>query len=124
MAVIEDINCTRCFDCKSRDRMLSNELYWRVVRQKSYFYSPVQNKVCRNCLQLRAKKRKHNDESFKIIVREAFSQRRKTIRNGLKNYLNEDEIEKIGIPLNERAENLHIKDFVKLSNLYYQLQNN
>ena len=66
----------------------------------------------------------NSDESFKIIVREAFSQRRKTIRNGLKNYLNEDEIEKIGIPLNERAENLHIKDFVKLSNLYYQLQNN
>ena len=53
-------------------------------------------------------------------MREAFSQRRKIIRNGLKNYLSEIDIKKTGVCLNERAENLQVKDFIKLSNLYYR----
>ena len=59
-----------------------------------------------------------NDENFKTIVREAFSQRRKTIRNALKMFLNEDDIKAAGIDANVRAEKLEIKDFVELSNLY------
>ena len=65
-----------------------------------------------------------NEKCFETIVREAFSQRRKTLRNGLKNYLDEAHIQKLGIPSNERAENLEVKDFVALSNLYYQSKNN
>ncbi len=65
-----------------------------------------------------------SEDCFEKIVREAFSQRRKTLRNGLKKYLNETNIKEIGIPLNERAENLKVKDFVNLSNLYYQSKNN
>ena len=65
-----------------------------------------------------------SEDCFETIVREAFSQRRKTLRNGLKKYLNETNIKEIGIPLNERAENLKVKDFVNLSNLYYQSKNN
>mgnify|MGYP002834610251 FL=1 len=61
-----------------------------------------------------------NEDCFEIIVRAAFSQRRKNLYNGLKKYLHEDNIKKIGIPLNERAEKLKVEDFVKLSNLYYQ----
>ena len=65
-----------------------------------------------------------SEDCFETIVREAFSQRRKTLRNGLKKYLNETNIKELGIPLNERAENLEVKDFVNLSNLYYQSKNN
>ena len=59
-----------------------------------------------------------NDKSFSLIVREAFSQRRKTIRNALKKILNEIDIREIGIQPGDRAENLSIKDFINLSNLY------
>ena len=60
----------------------------------------------------------YSNESFKIIVREAFSQRRKTIRNALKIFLNKNDISELGIDGNLRAENLQIKDFVTLSNQY------
>lgn len=63
-------------------------------------------------------------ESFKIIVREAFSQRRKTIRNALKKFISEPEIVKLDIAPETRAENLQISDFVKLANYYHQLKIN
>lgn len=63
-------------------------------------------------------------ESFKIIVKEAFSQRRKTIRNTLKKFISEPEIKELGIAPEIRAENLEIADFVKLANHYHQLKIN
>ncbi len=63
-------------------------------------------------------------ESLKVIVREAFSQRRKTIRNALKKLITETEIEKLSIAPEIRAENLQISDFVKLANRYHQLKIN
>lgn len=63
-------------------------------------------------------------ESLKMIVREAFSQRRKTIRNALKNVITETEIKELGIAPEMRAENLHISDFVKLANQYHRLKIN
>ncbi len=63
-------------------------------------------------------------ESLKVIVREAFSQRRKTIRNALKKYIEESEIKELGIAPETRAENLEIADFVKLANHYHQLKIN
>lgn len=61
-------------------------------------------------------------ESLKIIVREAFSQRRKTIRNSLKKYITETEIKELGIAPESRAENLEISNFVKLANHHHQLK--
>ncbi len=63
-------------------------------------------------------------ESLKIIVREAFSQRRKTIRNALKKYIEECNIKELGIAPETRAENLEISDFVKLANCYHRLRIN
>jgi 16S rRNA (adenine1518-N6/adenine1519-N6)-dimethyltransferase len=63
-------------------------------------------------------------EILQVIVREAFSQRRKTIRNSLKNYVSEESIKQLGIAPETRAENLQISDFVKLANYYHQLKIN
>lgn len=61
-------------------------------------------------------------ESLSIIVREAFAQRRKTIRNALKNLLPESELQKVGIAPEMRAENLSVSEFVALANHYHQLK--
>jgi 16S rRNA (adenine1518-N6/adenine1519-N6)-dimethyltransferase len=57
-----------------------------------------------------------NDLSY--IVSKAFSQRRKTLRNALKNILTEREIVDLGIDPACRAETLTLKAFAKLSNSY------
>ena len=58
----------------------------------------------------------NNIDQFGMIVKEAFSQRRKTIRNTLKAFMNENDFEKIDINSQLRAENLSVSDFVKISN--------
>jgi 16S rRNA (adenine1518-N6/adenine1519-N6)-dimethyltransferase len=66
----------------------------------------------------------HDHKSLEIIVRESFSQRRKTLRNSLKKYIDAAEIVELGIAPEIRAENLEIADFVKLANCYHQLKIN
>lgn len=61
-------------------------------------------------------------DTFALIIRESFSQRRKTLRNNLKKYLSDSEIEHAGIAPEIRAENLEISDFAKLANAYHQLK--
>jgi len=63
-------------------------------------------------------------ESLKIIVRESFSQRRKTIRNALRKYLDESAIRNAGIAPENRAENLEVSDFVTLANCYHLMKIN
>ncbi|MFT5395482.1 MAG: 16S rRNA (adenine1518-N6/adenine1519-N6)-dimethyltransferase [Gammaproteobacteria bacterium] len=63
-------------------------------------------------------------DSLKVIVRESFSQRRKTIRNSLRKYLDESTIRSAGIAPEIRAENLEISDFVKLANCYHHMKIN
>ncbi|MEM6998868.1 MAG: 16S rRNA (adenine(1518)-N(6)/adenine(1519)-N(6))-dimethyltransferase RsmA [Pseudomonadota bacterium] len=65
-----------------------------------------------------------SEQSLELIVREAFSKRRKTIRNGLKKYVDESDFLKLGIAPEIRAENLAIADFVKLANHYHRLKIN
>jgi 16S rRNA (adenine1518-N6/adenine1519-N6)-dimethyltransferase len=55
-------------------------------------------------------------EHFKNIVRAAFSSRRKTIHNGLKKLINTKELPTIGIDPTNRAENLSVAQFVRISN--------
>lgn len=50
------------------------------------------------------------------LVAQAFSMRRKTLRNNLKKIISSENIEKLGIDPSKRAENLLVSDFVKLSN--------
>jgi 16S rRNA (adenine1518-N6/adenine1519-N6)-dimethyltransferase len=53
---------------------------------------------------------------FGKIVTEAFSQRRKTLRNSLKKSLSETEILALGVDANLRAENISLSEFALLSN--------
>ncbi|MGB1799709.1 MAG: 16S rRNA (adenine(1518)-N(6)/adenine(1519)-N(6))-dimethyltransferase RsmA [Gammaproteobacteria bacterium] len=63
-------------------------------------------------------------DTFALVVKESFSQRRKTLRNNLKKYLSDSEIQQAGIAPEIRAENLEISDFAKLANTYHQLKIN
>ncbi|MES9941181.1 MAG: 16S rRNA (adenine(1518)-N(6)/adenine(1519)-N(6))-dimethyltransferase RsmA [Candidatus Thiodiazotropha sp. 6PLUC2] len=56
-----------------------------------------------------------NWEEFSLVVREAFSQRRKTLRNCLKKSLSAEAIESAGIDPGARAETLSIEDFATLT---------
>lgn len=51
------------------------------------------------------------------VVTQAFSQRRKTLRNSLKKLIGEEEIAAFGIDPTLRAENISLADFASLSNL-------
>lgn len=52
---------------------------------------------------------------LEIVVRDAFSQRRKTLRNTLKHLLSVDDMAALGIDGAARPEVLHLADFVKMA---------
>ncbi|MFT4630390.1 MAG: 16S rRNA (adenine1518-N6/adenine1519-N6)-dimethyltransferase [Dinoroseobacter sp.] len=55
---------------------------------------------------------------FEKIVKQAFSQRRKTLRNTLKGCLSAEQMESVGVSPTNRAEVLSVDNFVDLTNLY------
>jgi len=57
-----------------------------------------------------------NEERFAALVAQAFSQRRKTIRNSLRQIADESLLESLGIDPGLRAEAISIADYVRLSN--------
>jgi 16S rRNA (adenine1518-N6/adenine1519-N6)-dimethyltransferase len=59
----------------------------------------------------------NNMQMFNRVVTQAFSQRRKTLRNSLKKLIEEDAIIALNIDPTLRAETLSLNDFAKLSNL-------
>lgn len=56
---------------------------------------------------------------FSSLVRQAFSQRRKTIRNNLRGWLTENEIQSVGVDLGARPEVLSLEQFAKLAELMH-----
>jgi len=65
-----------------------------------------------------------NDEKlFAQLVAQAFSQRRKTLRNCIKTYLSAEQIESVGINPTARPETLSLEEFAKLSNIAELPQN-
>ena len=54
-------------------------------------------------------------ETFSVIVKQAFSQRRKTVRNSLKAMVNEKQLVDSNINPASRAENLTIEDFINIT---------
>ncbi|MCG8489956.1 MAG: 16S rRNA (adenine(1518)-N(6)/adenine(1519)-N(6))-dimethyltransferase RsmA [Chromatiales bacterium] len=56
-----------------------------------------------------------NWDNFSLVVAQAFSQRRKTLRNCLKKTLTTEAIESVGIDPGLRAESLSVEDFAKLA---------
>lgn len=63
-----------------------------------------------------------NESDFAALVKQAFSQKRKTLRNTLKNWLNSEQIEQCDIDPGLRAEALSVSQFVQLANLYTQVK--
>ena len=55
------------------------------------------------------------------VVTQAFSQRRKTLRNSLKKLIDEEEIVALGIDPTLRAESISLAEFARLSNLLQDL---
>ena len=55
-----------------------------------------------------------NFSQYEKLVRQAFSQRRKTLKNTLKNICSAEQIEQAGLSPTQRAEELSISDFVHL----------
>lgn len=58
---------------------------------------------------------------FEKIVKQAFSMRRKTLRNNLKGSINSAQIESLGIDPGTRSETLPVADFAALSNFFTAL---
>jgi len=58
----------------------------------------------------------HNEKLFAEIVRAAFGQRRKTLRNTLRNFLQEEDFARLGIDAQLRAENLAVAEFAQVEN--------
>lgn len=63
-----------------------------------------------------------NEDSFASVVRTAFAQRRKTLRNSLKNVLSEAALHELGLSPQARAENLSVKQYVELANACHRLK--
>lgn len=57
-----------------------------------------------------------DEKLFAQIVAAAFGQRRKTLRNTLKAYLDESDFERLGIDAQLRAENLGVWEFANIAN--------
>lgn len=57
-----------------------------------------------------------NVKILKQITTQAFSQRRKTLRNCLKEYVDENQLVELGIEPGNRAEQLSVEQFVNISN--------
>lgn len=55
-------------------------------------------------------------QHFTAIVREAFSHRRKTLRNSLKELMPDEKWQQIGIDSQRRPEQLNVQDYVTISN--------
>jgi 16S rRNA (adenine1518-N6/adenine1519-N6)-dimethyltransferase len=54
---------------------------------------------------------------FERVVRDAFSQRRKTLRNTLRQLVSPAQFEALGIDASRRAETLALEDYVRIANL-------
>lgn len=59
-----------------------------------------------------------NHSDFEKVVKQAFSMRRKTLRNTLKGLLDSEQIESLDINPTARAETLEVAQFAALSNLF------
>lgn len=58
----------------------------------------------------------HNEKLFAEIVSAAFGQRRKTLRNTLRSFLQEEDFARLGIDAQLRAENLSVTEFARVEN--------
>jgi 16S rRNA (adenine1518-N6/adenine1519-N6)-dimethyltransferase len=82
------------------------------------FYPPpkVQSSIVRLLPYRTYPYRANNEALFASIVKQAFGQRRKTLRNSLKGLVDDNVWAHIGIKSDLRAENLSVQQFVEITN--------
>jgi 16S rRNA (adenine1518-N6/adenine1519-N6)-dimethyltransferase len=61
-----------------------------------------------------------DEDSFARVVKAAFSQRRKTLRNTLKPLFSHEALQQLPIDLGQRAENLSVDDYVRIAAIFDQ----
>ena len=98
---------------------VSIQLLWEVT--KLFDVSPTafspQPKVNSSFICLKPKKKINFDRNLmNRLLTSAFSARRKTLKNALRNYLNESELRSIEIDPGSRPENLIPEDFIRCVN--------
>lgn len=64
----------------------------------------------------------HDRKTLQQLCLVAFNQRRKTIRNNLKQHIPETQLEQLGIDPGARPETLSVADYCRLANWYYEQQ--
>ncbi len=82
------------------------------------FYPPpqVQSSIVRLVPYHAAPHHAHNYDHFASLVRQAFSQRRKTLRNSLKTLLNDEDWKRVNIDPHLRPEQISMQEYVAMSN--------
>ena len=63
-----------------------------------------------------------NQDVFSVLVKQAFSQRRKTLRNTLRDLMDAEDITMLGIDPSARAESLGIDEFAALANRLHEVR--
>ncbi|MGH1428039.1 MAG: 16S rRNA (adenine(1518)-N(6)/adenine(1519)-N(6))-dimethyltransferase RsmA [Arenicella sp.] len=100
--------------------MLQQHFYCdKIFKVPSGAFTPAP-KVDSAMLRLTPKKPQdvlQDTDRFAEIVKAAFAQRRKTLRNNLKKLITAEQMQTVGINPTLRAENLSVEDFVRLSQL-------
>jgi 16S rRNA (adenine1518-N6/adenine1519-N6)-dimethyltransferase len=93
-----------------------------TVEPRSFFPPPkVESQIMRMKFQIQPKVPVDNDAEFRRMVKAAFAQRRKTLRNALRaaGYDNLDEVsERTGIDFQRRGETLTVEEFAALANAW------
>ncbi|MFL0810531.1 MAG: 16S rRNA (adenine(1518)-N(6)/adenine(1519)-N(6))-dimethyltransferase RsmA [Agarilytica sp.] len=64
-----------------------------------------------------------NTTNLEKFVKLAFQQRRKTLRNGLKGIVNDEQAAQVGLDLGLRAERLSVQNYVEMSNALWGEEN-
>jgi len=94
------------------------------VKPSSFKPAPKVDSAIIRLIPYKNKPIEADDEStFQEMVKLCFTQRRKTLRNNLKQTLTDEQIEKLNIDSSARAETLSIFDFVQLSNDVAKIRN-
>lgn len=87
------------------------------VEADAFYPKPkVESAVVRMLPRARIEPAAHDEALFARVVTTAFSQRRKTLRNTLRNILEAADFEALGIDPGARAETLSVSDFVRIAN--------
>ncbi|MBX2848728.1 MAG: 16S rRNA (adenine(1518)-N(6)/adenine(1519)-N(6))-dimethyltransferase RsmA [Acidiferrobacterales bacterium] len=88
-----------------------------IVPPTAFFPPPKVDSAIAQLTLLQSPIAVKNPITFEKLVKQAFAQRRKTLRNNLKGLLTAEQIESLKLDPSSRAETLSVTEFVDLANL-------